>query len=90
MLAITKLTFADRIVMSALPLKADMCAAKSDVGFTPNSHRESGFPATGMSALPPKADMCSATGRCPLCANSGHRGVTRSARQRSAECAEAL
>ena len=60
MLAITKLTFADRIVMSALPLKADMCAAKSDVGFTPNSHRESGFPATGMSALPPKVDMCSA------------------------------
>src|SRR5262249_39177961 len=40
--------------------KADMCAAKRHVRFTPNSDRESGFPQTVMSALPPKADMCSA------------------------------
>src|SRR5262245_11874381 len=40
--------------------KADMCVAKSDVCFTPNSDRESGLPQTVMSALPPKADMCSA------------------------------
>jgi len=37
-----------------------MCVAKSDVRFTPNSDRESGFPHKVMSALPPKADMCSA------------------------------
>jgi hypothetical protein len=39
-----------------------MCAAKSDVRFTPNSDRESGFPHKVMSALPPKADMCGALG----------------------------
>ena len=38
----------------------DICAAKSDVGFTPNSDRESGFPQKVMSALTPKADMCDA------------------------------
>jgi hypothetical protein len=37
-----------------------MCAAKSDVRFTPNSDRKSGLPSKIMSALPPKADMCSA------------------------------
>ena len=40
--------------------KADMCSAKGDVRFTPNSDRESGFPQQATSALPPKADMCSA------------------------------
>jgi hypothetical protein len=35
---------------------ADICAAKSDVRFTPNSDRESGFPQK-VSALPPKADI---------------------------------
>jgi hypothetical protein len=40
--------------------KADICAAKSDVRFTPDNDRESGFPHKVMSALPPKADMCSA------------------------------
>jgi hypothetical protein len=40
--------------------KADMCGAKSDVRFTPDSDRESGFPQTAMSALPPKADVCGA------------------------------
>jgi hypothetical protein len=42
--------------------KADICAAKSDVRFTPNSDRESGFPKKFMSALHRKADMCGATG----------------------------
>jgi len=36
---------------------ADICSAKSDVRFAPNSDRESGFPQTVMSALPRKADM---------------------------------
>ena len=40
--------------------KADICAAKSDVRFIPNSDRKSGFPQKVMSALPPKADTCSA------------------------------
>src|SRR5262245_59705007 len=40
--------------------KADICVAKSDVRFTPNSDRESEFPHKAMSALPLKADMCSA------------------------------
>jgi hypothetical protein len=41
--------------------KADMCSAKRDVRFTPNSDRKSGHAQMVMSALPPKADMCSAT-----------------------------
>jgi hypothetical protein len=41
--------------------KADMCAANSDVRFTPNSDRKSGLRQMVMSALPPKADMCGAT-----------------------------
>ena len=40
--------------------KADICAAKDHVRFTPNSDRESGHQQTVMSALPPKADMCGA------------------------------
>jgi hypothetical protein len=40
--------------------KADICAAKTYVRFTPNSDRESGFPQKVISALPPKADMCEA------------------------------
>src|SRR5215831_13201895 len=40
--------------------KADMCSAKADVRFTPNSDRESGHRQTVRSALPPKADMCGA------------------------------
>jgi len=40
---------------------ADICAAKSDVRFSPNSDRKSGFAHEVMSALPPKADMCGAT-----------------------------
>jgi hypothetical protein len=41
--------------------EADICAAISDVRFTPNSDRESEFSQKVMSALPPKADMCGAT-----------------------------
>jgi len=40
--------------------KADMCAAKRHVCFTPNSDRESEIPQKAMSALPLKADMCGA------------------------------
>jgi hypothetical protein len=40
--------------------KADMCAAKRHVCFTPNSDRESEIPQKAMAALPPTADMCSA------------------------------
>src|SRR5215469_2898108 len=44
--------------------KADMCAAKRHVCFTPNSDRESEIPQKAMSALPPKADnRLSASGR---------------------------
>jgi hypothetical protein len=41
--------------------KADMCSAKADVRFTPNSDRESEIPQKAMSALHPKADMCGAS-----------------------------
>ena len=40
--------------------KADMCAAKRNVRFTPNSDRESEIQQKAMSALPLKADMCGA------------------------------
>jgi hypothetical protein len=46
--------------MSALGQKQTFAPQKSDVRFTPNSDRKSGFPRKVMSALPPKADMCSA------------------------------
>ena len=42
--------------------KADICAAKSDVRFAPNSDRESRHDRLRMSALLLKADMCSALG----------------------------
>ena len=41
--------------------EAAISACPTDVRFTPNSDRESGFPKKFMSALPPKADMCAAT-----------------------------
>jgi hypothetical protein len=41
--------------------EADICAAISDVRFTPNSDRESGLAQKVMSAFPLKADMCGAT-----------------------------
>jgi len=40
--------------------QADICGAKTDVRFTPNIDRESGFLHKVMSALPPKADVCGA------------------------------
>src|SRR5262249_14032669 len=40
---------------------ADICAATSDVCFTPDSDHESGHVPIVMSALLPKADMCGAT-----------------------------
>jgi hypothetical protein len=40
--------------------EADICAATSDVCFTPDSDQKSEHQSWGMSALPPKADMCSA------------------------------
>src|SRR5262249_1585549 len=71
--------------------KADMCVAKSDVCFTPNSDRESGLPQEVMSALPPKADMCSA--KADVCfgpiadsctaANNNRYSITLPARARS-------
>src|SRR5262249_16848563 len=38
--------------------KADICAAKTYVRFSPNSDRKSRHPRRVMSALPPRADMC--------------------------------
>ena len=35
---------------------ADMCSAKSDVRFTPNSYRKRGISQRGLSALPQKAE----------------------------------
>jgi len=46
--------------------KADMCAAKGHVRFTPKSDHENGFPHKVMSALPPKADMCGAMSNVPM------------------------
>src|SRR5262249_35727361 len=40
--------------------QADICAATSDVCFTPDSDHKSGHVPMVMSALPPKADMCGA------------------------------
>src|SRR5262245_37594586 len=40
--------------------QADICVAKDDVRFTPNSDRESRHLPKVMSALPLKADMCAA------------------------------
>src|SRR5262245_23239573 len=61
-------TFAARVAWRAYKFskcpfgsKADMCAAKRHVCFTPNSDRESEIPQKAMSAVPPRADMCGAT-----------------------------
>ena len=52
--------------------KADMCGAKQNVRFTPNSDRESEFPQKAMSALPLKAGHVRCNYGCPLWAKSGH------------------
>jgi hypothetical protein len=53
-----------------------MCAAKSDVRFTPNSDRKSGFPHKVMSTLSPeadsKADIRIATSHVRFTPESGH------------------
>jgi hypothetical protein len=46
--------------MSALGQKQTFAPQKSDVRFTPNSDRKSGFPHKVMSASPLKIDMCGA------------------------------
>jgi hypothetical protein len=58
---VSRNTFFHRAQHVRFGSEADMCAAISDVRFTPNSDRESGLPQKVMSALPPKADMCGAT-----------------------------
>jgi hypothetical protein len=40
--------------------EADICSAKANVRFTPDSDRESRHPHKVMSAMPPKADVCGA------------------------------
>ena len=59
--------------------KADIRTAKSDVRFTPNSDRKSGFPHKVMSALPPKSGHVRCTRPCLLRAKSGHRAAKRNA-----------
>ena len=59
--------------------KADMCAAKTDVRFTPNSDRECGLPQKVMSALLSESGQSAAQTRCQLGANSGQKR-TRAAR----------
>jgi hypothetical protein len=54
-----------------------MCAAKSDVRFTPNSDRKSGFPQKVMSALPPKADIGGMAIDSRLCLLPERRGLIR-------------
>src|SRR5262245_39113522 len=65
--------------------QADMCVAKSDVRFTPNSDRESGHPQTVR--FTPESGHVRCNGSCLLWANSGHRAIhsiTLSARASSA------
>src|SRR4029453_12942361 len=66
--------------------KADICAATSDVCFTPDSDHESGHVPMAMSALPPKADSGGATsdvrfgpkgGSCPAPKNVAIRSSHR-------------
>src|SRR5262249_6955888 len=52
--------------------KADMCGANSDVRFTPNSDRESGFPQTDHVRFTPKSGHVRCKQQCLLWANSGH------------------
>jgi hypothetical protein len=61
--------------------EADICNAKSDVRFAPNSDRESGFPQTVMSALLPKADMCGARGNVCFGPKADIAPFTRSPRR---------
>jgi hypothetical protein len=67
--------------------KADICAAKTHVRFTPNSDRKSGFPQKAMSALPSKADMCGATRDVCFGPKSGHVASGHRLRLREFPCA---
>jgi hypothetical protein len=66
--------------------KADICAAKTHVRFTPNSDRESGFPANGHVCFTPESGHVQRTRPCLLWANSGlmqcskHHSIRRQAR----------
>jgi len=51
---------------------ADMCAAKSDVRFTPDSDHESGTCANGHVRFTFNSGHVRCTGSCLLWANSGH------------------
>jgi hypothetical protein len=55
--------------------KADICAATSHVRFTPNSDRESGFPANGHVRFTPESGHVQCTSSYLLWANSGHRAI---------------
>jgi len=62
-------------LMSALGQKADICIAKSDVRFTPNSDRESRHAAKSHVRFTPKSGHVQCKRACPLRANSGHGHV---------------
>src|SRR5262245_28129077 len=55
-------------------IRQDMCVAKSDVCFTPNSDRESDFRKRSCLLYPPESGYVQCNGPCLLWANSGHRG----------------
>jgi hypothetical protein len=66
--------------------KADICDAKCDVRFAPNSDRESGFPARGHVRFTPESGRVRCSSWRPLWANSGHAdfySITSSARNRT-------
>jgi hypothetical protein len=58
--------------------KADICAAKCDVRFTPNSDRKSRHAANGHVRFTPESGHVRRKVRCPLWANSGHAALARS------------
>src|SRR6476660_5224834 len=51
---------------------ADMCAAKSDVRFTPNSDSKSRHAANGHVRFTPESGHVRCNTECPLRANTGH------------------
>src|SRR5262245_19504852 len=53
--------------------KADMCGATSHVRFTPNSDRESGFPANGHVRFTLESGHVQCNSSCLLWASSRHR-----------------
>jgi hypothetical protein len=65
----TFLLFPRRLLTVPFGSKADICTAKSDVRFTPNSDRKSGFPHV---CFTPESGHVQCTSLCLLWANSGH------------------